>query len=242
MMKEPRVNVRRFLIAHIGLAAILLLLIGSVVSNQRTSMAQSMMTAVATSPATVQSGMLQGEALVAALRQGGYIIFFRHSATDRSQSDTDTKNLENCQTQRNLNDKGRADSRAIGEAIRALNIPIGDVLTSGYCRAREMAQLAFGRSETNADLVLPATEDQERLGLALRRLLVTIPKAGTNTVLISHQPNIQFGVDIVPQEGEAIIFQPSKKVGYMQVGSIKVEDWAALMPRAATAAATQAMK
>lgn len=240
MMDGTRLNVRQFFMLHSGLAVLLLVLIGSVVGNERTLSAQGRMTAVATPAGTMQASTLQGEALVAALRQGGYVIFFRHAATDRSQSDTEPKNLENCQTQRNLNDKGRADSRAIGEAIRVLNIPVGDVLTSGYCRAREMGQLAFGRSETSADLVLPATEEQERLGLALRRLLVTLPKAGTNTVLISHQPNIQFGADVVPQEGEAIIFQPGKKLGYALIGQIKVEDWAGLMP--ATAAATQAAK
>jgi phosphohistidine phosphatase SixA len=242
MRNETSLNVRRFLIAHIGLATLVLVLIGSVVSDQRTLSAQGMMTAVATPAGTMQLGMLQGEALVAALRQGGYIIFFRHAATDRSQSDTDTKNLENCKTQRNLSDKGRTDSRAIGEAFRRLNIPVGDILTSGYCRAREMAQLAFERGESSADLILPSTEEQERLGLALRRLLVTPPKTGTNTVLISHQPNIQFGADVVPQEGEAIIFQPGKKVGYIQIGSIKVEDWTGLMSLAGTATATQAVK
>jgi phosphohistidine phosphatase SixA len=225
---------------HSGITALLLVLIGSAVGNGRTMSAQGMMTAVATQGAPMQTGTLQGEALVAALRQGGYIIFFRHAATDRNQSDTDTKNLENCTTQRNLNDKGRADSRVIGEAVKKLNIPVGDILTSGYCRAREMAQLAFGRGETSPDLVLPATEDQEKLGLALRRLLVASPKAGTNTVLISHQPNIQFGADVTPQEGEAIIFQPGKKVGYIQIGSIKVEDWAGLT--GAAPAGTQAAK
>jgi phosphohistidine phosphatase SixA len=242
-MKDRRsVNVQRFFMLHSGLAVLLLVLIGAVAGNGRTLSAQGVMTAVSTPAGTMQAGMLQGEALVAALRKGGYIIFFRHAATDRSQSDTDTKNLENCKTQRNLSDKGRADSRIIGEAFRRLNIPVGDILTSGYCRAREMAQLAFGRGEVSADLILPTTEEQEKLGLALRRLLVVPPQAGTNTVLISHQPNMQFGADAVLQEGEAIIFLPGKKVGYIQIGQIKVEDWAGLMPATATAAATQPAK
>jgi hypothetical protein len=53
---------------------------------------------------------------------------------------------------------------------------------------------------------------------------------------------MQFGADAVLQEGEAIIFLPGKKVGYIQIGQIKVEDWAGLMPATATAAATQPAK
>ena len=66
---------------------------------------------------------LRGPALVEALRRGGYVLYFRHAATDFSQSDTDTRNLANCRTQRNLTKAGREDARAIGRAIRALRIP-----------------------------------------------------------------------------------------------------------------------
>ena len=45
-----------------------------------------------------------------------------------------------------LNDAGRAQARSIGESRRALELPLGDVLASGYCRTRQTAELAFGRA------------------------------------------------------------------------------------------------
>src|SRR5215216_1816120 len=72
-------------------------------------------------------GRLEGRELVQALRGSGYVLYFRHAATDFSQEDTDTRNLRNCRTQRNLTTEGRADARAIGRAIRELRIPFGIV-------------------------------------------------------------------------------------------------------------------
>jgi hypothetical protein len=52
------------------------------------------------------------------------------------------------------------------------------------------------------------TEEQERVA-ALRRLLATPPKPGTNTVLVGHLFNIQAAADIGLAEGEAAIFSPA---------------------------------
>src|SRR5215212_8100353 len=107
---------------------------------------------------------LRGPALADALRKGGYVVFFRHAATDFSHEDTDTQNLRNCLTQRNLTAAGRADARMIGRAFRSLRIPVGPVLASRYCRTRETARLAFQRVRTTLDLTsLPsAATEAER--------------------------------------------------------------------------------
>jgi hypothetical protein len=85
--------------------------------------------------------------LIAALRQGGYVIYFRHAETDQSQTDASPLNFQDCSTQRNLNEQGRAEARAIGVAFLTLGIPIDRVLTSKYCRTRETTLLAFGKQE-----------------------------------------------------------------------------------------------
>ncbi len=86
-----------------------------------------------------------GATLLSALRAGGYVLYFRHTATDFGQNDEKMTGFEDCANQRNLTDAGRADARAIGAAIRSLGIPIGDVLASPFCRTRETAELIFGR-------------------------------------------------------------------------------------------------
>jgi phosphohistidine phosphatase SixA len=174
---------------------------------------------------TSQAGALEGQALVDARRQGGFVIFFRHAATDHSQADTD---LSKCETQRNLSQQGRADARAIGQAFQKLTIPIGEVLSSGYCRTRDTAQLAFGRSEVVRDISgLPDSQREQRTA-ALRKLLATPPQAGTNTAIISHGFNIEAAANLSLAEGEAAIFRPGGEQGFALVARVLPEQWAAL--------------
>ena len=93
-----------------------------------------------------------------ALRDGGYKIYFRHAATDWSQSDRirqagDWKSC-NPDTMRQLSDAGRATAKHIGEAIRALDIRVAKMLSSEYCRSAETARLLdVGEVETTRDIM-----------------------------------------------------------------------------------------
>jgi phosphohistidine phosphatase SixA len=185
-----------------------------------------------TTPVTPTAGALAGQELVAALRQGGYVIYFRHAATDMTQTDSD---LSRCETQRNLNAQGRADARAIGAAFRALDIPVGQVLSSGYCRTRDTAQLAFGRAELVRDLSgLPAAQREQRTA-TLRKLLATTPETGTNTVLVSHGFNITAAAEITIGEGEAAIFAPGAEGTFTLVARVRPNEWQQLMDAAGAA-------
>ncbi len=185
-------------------------------------------------PAMAQeSSRLSGPALVQALRQGGYIICFRHPATELTQADTDPWHLDNIQAQRQLSDTGRAQSQSIGQALKALGIPVGHVVTSKFYRAIEAARLAaFSGIQSSLDiseggLVVPPLENQRRAE-ALRKLLATPPEAGTNTVIISHKPNIMdaAGKDFFDlAEGEASIFKPKPTEGFELVARVRPENW-----------------
>jgi bisphosphoglycerate-dependent phosphoglycerate mutase len=70
-----------------------------------------------------------------ALKSGGYVIVFRHGATDESQKDIFPFNFEDMSAQRQLNDKGRNTARDIGASLAKLGVPIGDVYTSRLNRA-----------------------------------------------------------------------------------------------------------
>jgi len=76
-----------------------------------------------------------------ALRQGGYVIVFRHGATHQDQADTDPLNFKNIAQQRQLNDAGRAKVKEIGEAFRKLRIPVGQIQSSAFNRAVETGTL-----------------------------------------------------------------------------------------------------
>src|SRR3546814_11054037 len=80
------------------------------------------------------------EALWAALKQGGHVAIMRH-ATAPGFGDPEGFRLNDCSTQRNLSDAGRAQARRIGDAIRAHGVTIGRVLSSRWCRCLEPAAL-----------------------------------------------------------------------------------------------------
>jgi broad specificity phosphatase PhoE len=179
------------------------------------------------------------KALAAALRTGGLVILVRHGATFADQADTDPFNFENVSAQRNLNDNGKALAKGFGEALRQAGVPVGKVYTSKFNRAYETATLAgFTDIEKTADLteggLVVTPNENSRRADALRKLLATAPKAGTNTVLITHKPNIvdALGKDWFDvKEGEASIFRPDNGK-YVLVARVQMADW----PRIAAAA------
>ena len=175
---------------------------------------------------------LAGAALLDALRGGGYVLLFRHAATDQSQRDADRKNLENCATQRNLSDQGREQAVAIGDGMRTVGVPVGVVLASPYCRTLATARLAFGRAEATNDLISESPDDspgdRERLRAALRALLAQRSEPGTNTALVTHVLNIETALGFQIEEGEAIVVQPDESGGFTIVGRVLADGWAGL--------------
>ena len=104
------------------------------------------------SSAPAASDPLAPANLFRALRTGRYVVYFRHTSTDMSQSDNGMKSVSDCANQRLLNAKGRAEARAVGRQISALKLPAGEVLASLMCRTVETAQLMIGSAEPNNEL------------------------------------------------------------------------------------------
>ena len=185
-------------------------------------------TAWAQDAATVQD-------ILTKLRAGGHVIVVRHGATHADQADTDPLNLDNVAKQRQLNDKGRADARAFGEALKKSGVPIGKVYSSRFQRAVETARLIASRDpETTNDVteggqVVSPNENARRLQ-ALRAMAGRVPEAGTNTLIVTHKPNIldAFGKDwFEVREAEPSIFKPDGSGGYALVGRVQIGQWAA---------------
>ena len=166
------------------------------------------------------------------VRAGGFIIVVRHGATFPNQADTDPLNFDDIAAQRNLNDKGKVLAKAFGDAVRRVGIPVGKVYTSKYNRAYETAVIAgFKDIEKTADLtegglVVSPNENNRRIE-AFHKMLGTVPQPGTNTILITHKPNIVDGLgkdwfDV--KEGEASLFRPENG-SYKLVVRVQMEEW-----------------
>jgi hypothetical protein len=173
---------------------------------------------------------LSGPALLNALRRGGYVIYVRHTSTDFGQNDEGMTSYEDCAKQRNLTEQGRAEARAIGAAIAKLQIPIGDVLASPFCRTRETARLIFGR-ETPSLAVRggPAATDNADRYSDLRKLLSTPVPRGVNLAIASHgNPFRAVAGTPYLAEGEAAVIEPRGKDGFRIVARITKDGWNAL--------------
>jgi phosphohistidine phosphatase SixA len=170
-------------------------------------------------------------AVVEQLQRGGYVLAFRHAATDPSGIDT-TGDPRDCSRQRNLDAGGRRQSREIGRAFRELGIPVGRVLASPFCRTRDTARLAFGRVRASGALLAPDFFSDRAAGKRqssrLRRLLRRRPRAGTNTVLVSHAAAIGEATGVDLAEGEAAVVRPAEgRRGFEVVERVKAGEWAA---------------
>ena len=170
-----------------------------------------------------------GATLLSALRAGGYVLYFRHTATDFGQNDEKMTGFEDCANQRNLTDGGRADARAIGAAIRSLGIPIGDVLASPFCRTRETAELIFGRF-TVAPAVRggPAAVEAGRYA-DLKLLLTKRVPPNVNVAIASHgNPFVAVAGGPYLAEGEAAVIEPLGDSGFRIVARIRKDEWSGL--------------
>jgi phosphohistidine phosphatase SixA len=111
------------------------------------------------------------ETLWEALQAPGSVVVLRHSHAPGSFDPPDAR-LDDCSTQRNLDESGRAQARRVGAAFRQHGVTVGRVLSSPRCRWLETARLAFGRVEP-WEVLQGALRDTERR----RRLLIPVRQA-----------------------------------------------------------------
>jgi broad specificity phosphatase PhoE len=172
------------------------------------------------------------KALAQALRAGGLVIAVRHGPTFPEMEDGDLLNFESNAAQLNLNDEGEALAKAFGRAMHDVGIPIGMVYTSKYNRAYETAVLAGFKDIVKApdlteDGLIMSPKEYDRRTEGFRKMLAMPPRVGTNTILITHQPNLTAALgkdwqDV--KEGEASIFRPENGT-YKLIARVQMDDW-----------------
>ena len=179
---------------------------------------------------------LSGEALVNALRQGGYVLVMRHTSSPREAPTTASANTDNVTLERQLDETGRTTATAMGNALRRLKIPIGSILTSPTYRALETVRFAqLPNPRIQAEL---GDGGQSMSGVTkaqsawLQQQVLVLPR-GTNTLLVTHLPNMAAAF---PQEtsglsdGETLVFHADGTGGRTLVARIKVEQWPTMQP------------
>lgn len=175
-------------------------------------------------------GPLTGDRLVAALQDGGYVLFLRHTESTAQGSD-DRSRPQRCAGQRRLTETGREHARAIGRAFAELDLPVGRVVASPLCRTAETARLAFGRVEPDRALLPPEGLTLSEPALAAgRALLGERPEEG-NTVLVGHSTSIRALAGVLPREGGTVVFRPDGDGAFQLVAEVPPRGWERLAAR-----------
>jgi len=179
---------------------------------------------------SVHAQALKGDALVKALQRGGYVIVMRHTSSPREVPDKKAANPDNTKPERQLDEEGRTTATAMGKALRDLKIPVGEVFTSPTYRALETVKYAqLGKPQPvvelgdNGQSMQGGTEAQAAW---LRKKVTQFP-TGTDTILVTHFPNIRGAFPQLTDvaDGEALVYGPDGKGGAALVGRVKIEEW-----------------
>ncbi|WP_413774401.1 histidine phosphatase family protein [Marinobacter sp. AN1] len=141
-----------------------------------------------------------------ALQEGRALLMLRHALAPGT-GDPENFALDDCSTQRNLNDRGREQARAWKELLWKHGIGEARVYTSQWCRSRDTAtEMAIGKvtewPPLNSFFAGRGNGDmQTRQTIALVNAL----KPGLPVVLVSHQVNITRLTGVYPSSGEGVI-------------------------------------
>ena len=141
------------------------------------------------------------------IMEGGYILHFRHAERDKwidvqkydaLESDVHNNGNNESRYAENtyfadavcLNQRGKVQAEAMGEHIRNINLPIGNVVSSVSCRARQTAELAFNGYDSLHRILVhtgPYNENKSERINSLKEFYFELPVIeGKNTIVSAH--------------------------------------------------------
>ena len=135
------------------------------------------------------------------------IIFLRHSIAP-GFGDPDYFNLNNCNTQRNLNEEGILQSKNIGIYFKSNNIRFSEVLSSEWCRCKDtVKEMDIGKWKTFSGLnsFFQGYSDKNEVLKKLNKKLSST-KNDELVLMVTHQVVISNITGIAPPSGGIVIY------------------------------------
>ena len=159
----------------------------------------------------------------AALVEGGHVALIRHgNAPPGYGGDPPGFKIDDCKTQRNLDEQGRGEARALGEAFRNRGVRVDRILSSPWCRCLETARLmAVGPVEESWALV-PDRDSSAPVRLLQLKEIVSAWRGPGTLVLVTHALTVRALLGFLPIQGETVVLRPGTggTVGANLVGLI----------------------
>jgi len=174
------------------------------------------------------------------LQKGGYVLVFRHAAADVGSDQTSSTVAnwwKSCDSKlaRQLNDLGKKEAEATGKVLKNLEIPVGRVFSSEFCRCFTTADLmSLGvPNQQTKELTFYVYEEAKRYE-NMMKMVDSQPIDVSNTVLVGHTgftgtlPSPAPLVDL--NWGDAAVFQSVAGQPARFITKIKVSEWTELAP------------
>jgi len=148
-----------------------------------------------------------------ALRAGAHVALMRHADAPGGAGDPPGFRLDDCATQRNLSDKGRADAAKIGARLKAEGIRIEKILASPWCRCMETARLLhLGPIEAAPTFsnVVVLREQKETLTAGAGAVIDAWKGSGI-LLVVTHGANIFALTGVSPASGEIVVVRSGSR-------------------------------
>ena len=155
------------------------------------------------------------------LERGGKLIFIRHAYAPGG-GDPINFDINNCDTQRNLNDSGRNQANEIGIFFKNNNILIDKIYSSEWCRCKETAKIAFKKFETKNFLnSFFSSKFAHNKDTQMKKLKNFINNwdGKNNIIFVTHYVVISEILNYAPSSGEIVISNKDLKV----IDTIEIE-------------------
>ena len=163
--------------------------------------------------------------MIERMKAGGHILMIRHALAPGS-GDPANFRIGDCSTQRNLDDSGRKQAKAIGDWLRSNGIASARVYSSQWCRCLETAELL----ELGSVAELPAlnsfyelTQDRQPNLKALRKFIAKQPSDGVLVILVTHFVTISAIANEGVSSGEGVLLKLNKDAAYENVGRMNFD-------------------
>lgn len=184
-------------------------------------------TAIAMLALLPRTAAVAADDVIALMKQPGHIAFMRHAwapfeGAPRGQEIT-AETLGPCETQRNLDAKGRADAARIGTLFKSKGLTFDAVYTSTWCRCRETAELIMGRSVENLQLINSFYTDPDKSKgpkqiARLKSYLSTDIDPKARLLMVTHGSLITALTGIDTDESEIVVVKADRKGGVIVIG------------------------
>jgi len=163
------------------------------------------------------------ESVWQALRIPGAVVVLRHSFAPGGFDPPDAR-LDDCSTQRNLDDSGRAQAKRIGEAFRQRDVAVGVVLSSPRCRCLDTARLAFGQAQA-WEALQGALTDVERRQRQVAEIKdkVAAHRGDLPLVLVTHGSVVGDVTGLSIRMGEFVVLQRAVDGSHAVAGRLYID-------------------